>query len=114
MQALPSFEVFYQDYASGEKVSSSAPEIMRRDRLVDLFERLLTEEDNYIGVIDPAGRVLQCYRAEPYGPILLELLSPEGRQLARVSCEWVRLIDFLEELPARFPANLFAQLEPEA
>jgi hypothetical protein len=110
MPALPKrqpvFKVFYQDYGTGEAVSSAQPRGLLRDALAPLAERLLSVPDNYLGVIDLDDRVLQCYGADTPGRVVVEFLLADGRGGWQAELGLDAVLELLRDLPEGLSADL--------
>ena len=79
------FLVFYCFVGSGEEVSSSSPERVDRDDIVqDLIPRL-RDADDYIGILDANETLLQLSYQPGQGRYLLEL--PVLDERASWACE---------------------------
>lgn len=101
----PFFNVFYRDFTHDVGISSAAPEPLARDRLAPLAEKLLTSEDNYLGIVDGSDTVLQLYQSDEQ-TIVVELIYPKssGCMQLRISRQNAMLL--LSELPEIFPEDL--------
>lgn len=105
-RGLRNWKVFYRDYANAVSISSAQPESLPADRLVPLAERLLGDADNFLGVVDHADSILQCYCAERDDAITLELLYPEASGCLRLTVPREQALALLDRLPETFDEQL--------
>ena len=103
---LPQLRVFYRDYANAVSISSAQPEVISRDRIVPLAERLLCDADNFIGLVDASDAILQCYRSDDGDDITLELVYPEATGCLRLTLSRDRALSILNNLPETFDQSL--------
>ena len=100
------FRVFYRDYVNQVAVSSAQPEPLAEARIVPLAERLLVDPDNFIGIVDGADTILQCYLNDDAESVTLELVYPEASGCLRLSSPRAQAMALLENLPASFDDKL--------
>jgi hypothetical protein len=106
MATLPnSFQVFYHDYENDVAISSINPESLGADRLVNLAEHLLVNEDNFLGVLDANDMLLQFYQ-EADGSIMVELLFPEASGSLQKKMSRKDVMALLAKLPKEFSEAL--------
>ena len=104
---LPQLRVFYRDYANAVSISSAQPELLARDRVVPLAERLLSDSDNFLGLVDASDAILQCYLADDDGDnVTLELVYPEATGCLRLTLPHQRALAILDNLPETFDEGL--------
>lgn len=104
MKKIHVFRVFYRDYANDVSISSAAPESLLADRIAPLAERLLVNDDNFLGVLDDDELVLQCYRDGDQ--MVLELLFPESPGYLQKRVGVAEALALLASLPAHFDEGL--------
>jgi hypothetical protein len=97
-----SLRVFYRDYANRVSILSSAPESLPAERIAPLADRLLTGGDNFLGVVDRADTILQCYVDDDAAEVTLELVYPEASGCLRARLPRARALAILEHLPDTF------------
>lgn len=97
--------VFYRDFVHDVGISSTSPEPLPRDRLVPLAEKLLTCEDNYLGIVDRNDTVLQLYRHDDQ-TMVVELIFPKSSGCMQIKCSHQTAMVLLAELPDVFPEDL--------
>ena len=102
----PSLRVFYRDYANAVSISSAQPEMLARDRVVPLAERLLCDSDNFLGLVDASDAILQCYLADDGDAVTLELVYPEATGCLRLTLPHDRALAILDRLPETFDQDL--------
>lgn len=100
------FRVFYRDYANNVAISSAQPEALAAGRLAPLAERLLTERDNFLGIVDTEDTILQCYLDDDGNSVALELVFPEAHGCLRQRVPRSQALALLADLPDTFDANL--------
>lgn len=100
--------VFYRDYANAVAISSAQPESLLANRIVPLADRLLAGADNFLGVVDPNDVILQCYRADDPGEVVLELVYPEATGCLRLVVPREDALDRLDRLPEYFDESLLS------
>ena len=100
--------VFYRDYVNDVSIASTAAEPLDTARVAPLAETLLTAPDNFLGIIDAADAVLQCYLAEQPGDVVLELLYPETEGYLRIVLPRPEAMARLTDLPEQFDDALLA------
>ena len=103
---LPQLRVFYRDYANAVSISSAQPEALARDRIIPLAERLLSDADNFLGLVDASDAILQCYRADDGDDVTLELIYPEASGCLRLTLPHDRALAILDNLPETFDQSL--------
>ena len=99
------FQVFYRDYAHEVAISSAQPESLLAERVSALAERLLINEDNFLGVIDRNEFVLQLYLQDD-GLVAVELLRPDVRDYLRGAMPREQALALLSALPEVFGPEL--------
>ncbi len=105
------FAVFYRDYAHAVAISSAQPESLLAERIPALAERLLVNEDNYLGVVDRNEVTLQLF-LEHDGQVVLELLRPDLPGYLRKVMPRAAALELLGHLPDTFGADLLPGAEP--
>ena len=98
--------VFYRDYANQVTISSAQPEVLAVDRVVPLAEQLLVDQDNFMGLVDAADSILQCYLADDDANVTLELVYPEATGCLRLTVSRARALAILDRLPTTFDESL--------
>ena len=101
----PVFNVFYRDFVHDVGISSANPEPLPRDRLVPLAEKLLTDEDNYLGVVDSSETILQLYRSDE-DTLVVELIYPKSEGCMQKKLSQQQAMDLLAGLPEVFAEDL--------
>ena len=104
------FGVFYRDYAHEVAISSASPESLLAERLPALAERLLVNEDNYLGVVDRNEVILQLF-LEDDGRIVVELLRPNIPGYLRLVMPRAQALALLAHLPEAFGPELLPGAE---
>lgn len=99
------FRVFYRDYNHDVSISSSAPEPLAADRISPLAEKILASEDNFFGVVDGNGLVLQAY-LEDEENVALELMFPESQGCFQLICSKDEALKLLSALPSAFSEDM--------
>ena len=99
------FGVFYRDYAHGVAISSAHPESLLAERIPALAERLLVNEDNYLGVVDRDDGFLQLFLGDDCR-VVVELLRPNIPGYLRTVRSRAEALALLAALPERFEADL--------
>jgi hypothetical protein len=99
------FGVFYRDYAHDVAISSARPESLLGSRLPALAERLLVDEDNFLGIVDRNENILQLYLDDD-GLVVVELLRPGRDDLDQVRLPLAQVLARLADLPADFDRRL--------
>ena len=87
-------------------ISSAQPEVLARDRVAPLAERLLHDADNFLGVVDASDAILQCYLSDGRDGVTLELVYPEASGCLRLTLPRERAFDCLDRLPDQFDESL--------
>ena len=105
-QAGSPLRVFYRDYAAAVSISSAQPEVLARDRVAPLAERLLRDADNFVGVVDASDAILQCYRSDGRDRVTLELVYPEASGCLRLTLSREGALAILKNLPDNFDETL--------
>ena len=100
------FKVFYHDYVSGAAISSAQPEPLAADRIAPLAEALLQCADNFLGVMDKQGLVLQAYLDDDEQSVFLELLYPDDAGAMRLKLACDEAMALLAVLPDEFDESL--------
>lgn len=98
--------VFYRDYATAVSISSAQPEVLARDRIAPLAERLLRDADNFLGVVDAGDAILQCYLSDSRDRVTLELVYPEASGCLRLTLSQEGALAILKNLPDNFDETL--------
>ena len=100
------YRVFYRDSGNAQSVPSSAPQSLPADQLVELAERLLVDQDNFLGVVDRNDLILQCYVADDSELVTLELIYPDSTGCLRLTLPRSEVLQQLETLPELFDESL--------
>ena len=95
------FSVFYRDYAHDVAISSTKPESLLGSRVAPLAERLLVNEDNFLGIVDRNDVILQVYLDRP-DVVVMELLRPESASCLRSTATLAEALVLLGSLPDVF------------
>lgn len=100
------FDVFYRDYVNNVVISSGKPEPLDASRIAPLAEVVLQHADNFFGIVDGNGLVLQAFLDDDEQTIWVELLFEEGQGALRLQMPWQNAIDLLRDLPNEFSEKL--------
>jgi len=98
--------VFYRESGNAQSVPSSAPQSLPADQLAALAERLLVDQDNFLGVVDRNDLILQCYVADDPELATLELIYPDAGGCLRLTLPQSEVLQRLEALPELFDESL--------
>jgi hypothetical protein len=98
------FTTFYTSYSLQKSVSSAAPETLDGDRIKYLLQEGVRGEDDFLGIIDKEGRVLQ-FMVRQTGGYLAEIVQPEEKCSLQQTLSASELIAFMDNLPSNL-ANL--------
>lgn len=98
------YSVFYRDYAYDVAISSAKPESLLGSRVAPLAERLLVNEDNFLGIVDRNDVILQAYLDGP-DVVVLELLRPDSASCLRLTVNLALALELLGNLPDVFDAE---------
>ena len=93
--------IFFQCYGSGEAVPSTAPVAVDLRRLLRLMEDKLREPDDYLGLVDTEGHILQIQKT---GENLYQVEFPDFDRRCGLCRPFSRapLGEWLELLPENF------------
>lgn len=94
------FAVFYRDYVHDVSISSASPEMLAEDRIASLLSHLLHNEENYLGIEDGTGSILQFFLDGD--KVMAELLYPESQSCLRASLSMEDALALVNELPDEF------------
>jgi len=67
-----SFQLFYTDYDKDEHVRSDEPKSANADEIVECMNRVLTEPDNFVGIVDADDVTLQ-FMVEDDGSVVVDV-----------------------------------------
>lgn len=92
-------QAFFTCYSRGQSVSSSRPQTLDTDDLRRLLLYCLLEEDDFMGVLDAEGVVLEFIRTGA-GEVMVELPDLEAHGSLQRCLSLEEALEFLERLPA--------------
>jgi hypothetical protein len=98
------FSTFYTSYTLQQSIPSTAPQTLDRDQLALLLRDGLGGEDDFVGIVDQAGRVLQFLCGEP-GHYIAEIPQIDAQQSLQRILPESELSEFIATLPSNL-ANL--------
>lgn len=104
--------VFYHLSALAEEVSSSRPVDLPSSRLWQDLVAWLQDEEDYIGLVDPADNVLQIMLDAGSNAYWVELPVADERMSYGQRLSGDELKELLERLPARFLRASFPRFAP--
>ena len=95
------YRIFFQCYGSGEAVLSTAPVAVDLRRLLRLVEDKLREPDDYLGLMDTEGQVLQIQKT---GEDRYQVEVPDFDRRCGLCRPFTRAVlgEWLEDLPEDF------------
>jgi hypothetical protein len=95
------YSVYFCCYQSGESVSSADPLPFAADALATLLERVVLGEDDYLGILDSNGDVVQILYAG-LDRYQVEVLDSMAQCRTKATLSQSALRHFLAHLPRHF------------
>ena len=105
------YQVFYYFGASEREISSADPVRVSVESLLDELIPALSNQDDYIGLLDSEGNILQLSLDDDRG-FWVELPAPDERRSYGRSMIASELTELLHRLPAQLELSRFAGFEP--
>ena len=102
---LKTYRVFYHFYSSGDSVASEDPVVMNEADIYSPMLGKLSQDGDFIGLIDANGETLQVMYEADNDHYWIEVVALEARGSYGKYMGFDELTDFFKALPSHFSSN---------